>query len=603
MSFHLFKKPVWWISSAILLILALSIGIIIRQNKNFPKRQQNAAQKAWLSKTFQKLDSMHWKNPENNLMLTRQAIKIARKIGDSNAFALAVFNKGRLYQDAEKHDSSLLFLEQALKMANALHDNTLILRIENAIAVYYLNKDDYYKSMTYFTDALKKSEQSGKSIYTGMVLNGLGLVYYSLNDYDNSIKNLEQSCKIAREFREPRIEAAAYINIGCCYMAKKDYSRAMYYNQKALNAFEKLNDSTSINKVIIDIGLIYKVTGKTPLAFSYFERAIQYARRINNDVLLGIALQDQGSLYAQQRNVPLAKKYLHQSLKISSMIGPKSNEMNVLLALSEIAEKEKQWELSHRYYKGYTEIKDSIINGDIQNKIVELKWKYDFQKKEFENKLLQKKYDLEKRQKFFLVVILIFFLVIVLMIGIVINLAHKNLRKSYKLKDIENKHLEEKIKTDEKINMLEKLHYQTEIESKNNELTSASLQLIAKNEFMRKISELVENNSPNASDAPIYVGLKKMLKQNFNQEADWKQFKELFENVHKEFFIKLKQICPGLSENELRLCAYLRVNLQNKEIAKMLNIYPETVITSRYRIRKKLGLDTKANLEDFIRSL
>ena len=77
----------------------------------------------------------------------------------------------------------------------------------------------------------------------------------------------------------------------------------------------------------------------------------------------------------------------------------------------------------------------------------------------------------------------------------------------------------------------------------------------------------------------------------------------MFEKVHQNFFTTLKTSFPELTEHELRLCAYIRINLQNKEIARILNVSPATINTSRYRVRKKLVMDNKMSLEDFLRNL
>ena len=100
-----------------------------------------------------------------------------------------------------------------------------------------------------------------------------------------------------------------------------------------------------------------------------------------------------------------------------------------------------------------------------------------------------------------------------------------------------------------------------------------------------------------------YARLKSVLKEHLNQERDWEYFKRLFEEVHKDFFKIIKQGCPEITESELRLCAYLKINLQNKEIAKLLNVTPDSLKTLRYRIRKKFNLEKDAVLEDYIRQL
>ena len=171
------------------------------------------------------------------------------------------------------------------------------------------------------------------------------------------------------------------------------------------------------------------------------------------------------------------------------------------------------------------------------------------------------------------------------------------------MQEMENSHLQEKIQSDEKINYLEKLRLTSEIEAKNKELTSASLQIVAKNKILSDISKMTDDYySAKSIDRESYNGLQKIVRENLNIDKDWEQFKELFEKVHQDFFTGLKTNFPGLTENELRLCAYLKINLQNKEIAKILNVSPQTVTTSRYRIRKKFRLDNKTVLEDFLRS-
>jgi len=186
----------------------------------------------------------------------------------------------------------------------------------------------------------------------------------------------------------------------------------------------------------------------------------------------------------------------------------------------------------------------------------------------------------------------------------VIRLANKNLKKSDKLKELQIIHLQEKMAADEKINELEKLRLKAEIEAKDKELTTSSLQLITKNEILTHISDIAENYYKNkAVNEECYIKLKSVLKENLDQERNWEHFKRLFEEVHKDFFKKLKITCPEISENEMRLCAYLKINLQNKEIAKILNVTPDSLKTLRCRIRKKLYLEKETILEEYIRSV
>ena len=73
-----------------------------------------------------------------------------------------------------------------------------------------------------------------------------------------------------------------------------------------------------------------------------------------------------------------------------------------------------------------------------------------------------------------------------------------------------------------------------------------------------------------------------------------------FNNADKKFLRKIKTKHPGLTPNDLRLCAYLRLNLSSKEIAPLLNISPRSVEVKRYRLRKKMQLDHDINLTNYI---
>src|SRR5580698_4811844 len=76
-----------------------------------------------------------------------------------------------------------------------------------------------------------------------------------------------------------------------------------------------------------------------------------------------------------------------------------------------------------------------------------------------------------------------------------------------------------------------------------------------------------------------------------------------FDNVHSDFLHILKNAYPNLSAHELKLSAYLRMNLSSKEIAQLENISVRGVEISRYRLRKKLRIPTETNLFDFLIAL
>lgn len=159
--------------------------------------------------------------------------------------------------------------------------------------------------------------------------------------------------------------------------------------------------------------------------------------------------------------------------------------------------------------------------------------------------------------------------------------------REFELKELENKQQLMRFRN-------EKLR--EDIESKNRELGISTMNLIKKNEFLNNIKSELQSID-NERDLKKVI---KIIDRNLNNNDDWNLFQEAFNNADKDFLKKIKEIHPSLTSNDLRLCAYLRLNLSSKEIAPLLNISPRSVEVKRYRLRKKMELPHEASLSDYI---
>ncbi len=135
--------------------------------------------------------------------------------------------------------------------------------------------------------------------------------------------------------------------------------------------------------------------------------------------------------------------------------------------------------------------------------------------------------------------------------------------------------------------------------NKNRELAVSTMSLIKKNEFLTNI----KNELKESRELPKVKSVIRTIDQDISEEDNWKFFKKAFSNADKDFFKKIKSKHPELTSNDLKLCAYLRLNLSSKEIAPLLNISVKSVEIKRYRLRKKMDLDRETNLTDYILSL
>jgi len=142
-----------------------------------------------------------------------------------------------------------------------------------------------------------------------------------------------------------------------------------------------------------------------------------------------------------------------------------------------------------------------------------------------------------------------------------------------------------------------------ELQFKNKELATVTMHLVERGGIMLSIKEellavIKRLNIPSLSYE--FKSVFKMISDTEKSDDDWNRFALYFDQVHNNFLATLKTKFPQLSPTDLKLCAYLRLNLTSKEIAQILNISLKGVEVSRYRLRKKLNLSTEVNLYDFL---
>lgn len=144
---------------------------------------------------------------------------------------------------------------------------------------------------------------------------------------------------------------------------------------------------------------------------------------------------------------------------------------------------------------------------------------------------------------------------------------------------------------------------EAELANKNSELASTSMHLVQRSEMMAKIKEemsRIKKNLDNGNTSDDFKKIFRKLKEEDTISEDWESFAMHFNQMHSDFLTTLKAKYPTLTPNELKLCAYLRMNLSTKKIAQLMNISVRGVEISRYRLRKKLGLIKETNLFDFL---
>ncbi len=144
---------------------------------------------------------------------------------------------------------------------------------------------------------------------------------------------------------------------------------------------------------------------------------------------------------------------------------------------------------------------------------------------------------------------------------------------------------------------------QLQLASKSRELTGSAMNIVSKNELLQKLRTEITDLKDSAGKKFPADQLRKIYRvidEGLTNEQDWNLFENTFNETHENFFKKLKSQHPDLVPNDLKLCAYLRMNMSSKEMASMLNISLRGIEIRRYRLRKKLDIAHDKNLNEFL---
>ena len=198
-----------------------------------------------------------------------------------------------------------------------------------------------------------------------------------------------------------------------------------------------------------------------------------------------------------------------------------------------------------------------------------------------------------------------------LFIGYRTYLKRKNAKYVIRLKLLEKEKRErqkekfelQKLAADNELFLLKEENLNLEIKKKNSELASSTLNNIKKNELLADLINDIKNIDKELVNNSLHYPVKKVIKKINNHlidKEDWLSFQLHFTNSHAQFFENLREKHPDLSSNEIKLSAYLKLNLSSKEIAALMNVANTSVEQSRYRLRKKFNLDKEVNLVKYI---
>ena len=543
----------------------------------------SAPKKSFWKPTNQlEFDSLFFKIEENysgSFNVKREQAIVKRLYNIANRIKKPVFKSRALYFDIRnriylKSDSIDLLLRKQLLLIDKNQYPYDFARAKFIQGDYYSDNGDMATAYKIWQEQLIYFKQINDNVYIANTLSRMGTILAKINENGKALSLLEE----ANHYYE---KANQTINIK---KNKLNISNTLYQLGEKEKADKSLRSLLSDPEVMSDTEFIINVmlslfshSSDISDKEKYAERNYSLAKEFGNKYLIVKAGANYASFLSKQKKYDESLQTLNELSKsliqLNSIDGYRLIYGNKAVVYTE----RKQWDSAYYYTSLYHTYNDSILGAE---KVIEIN---KIEAREAVRQIEQGKKEAELQRK---ITLAILFGVCCFSIAVIsiIYFRKKKIEMQKKLKETENERLE------------------GEVDLKNRELASNTLLSTEKNHILENLSkQLKEMEFRGNIPAKEEKQIQKTIENHLRTANEWEYFKLHFENVHPDFFAKLKHLFPLLSENDLRLCAYIRIGMENKQIAQMLSVQPNTIKTSRYRLRKKLNLTGESSLEDFMR--
>lgn len=503
-------------------------------------------------------------------------LREAKQQGNIEYEIVASINLGLLYHKFNDREQALSYYLTVLDLINKYKKEEFLNAVYNNVGIIYSENKNFIEADNYFRKALWISNKQGKEERVAMNLINIANIKKELNELDSALFYNYKALEILELNHFDDFQATAYNNIGEIQLLKKQFEAA---NSNFINAITlelKNGDLTNFGFFELNLGKSFVLLLQYDSAKTHLENALFYLKKMNNSEALSDCYYYLSKNELQLNNSKLALEFFDQSLA---------------------------W-------------KDTLLFQSKDKWISETKIKYELGKIEKENEFLEEKSILQRRIIYFIIFLSVLFILFLISIWRTRNksLKQKNiiLTKEKELaqvliekNEVQKLKLKEEMENQQKLSEIKQHNIELELEHKNKEVVSKAIHLMNKNEILSSLYDLVKEINI-GSDDPNKKTLEKMshsIKKNLDQDKDWEDFKLHFEKVHQSFIKNLNAKHPELSPTDLRLCAYLLIDLSPKEIANISNISPESVRKRKQRLRDKMGIEASNSLEEYLKSL
>ncbi len=523
-------------------------------------------------------------NPEKGYDLAQQAFSLSKTIDFDPGKAEALFNMATYSSIKQDYIASTNYYLEALQEFEALDDKEWEAKTYLELGIVYQKKYKLNMALDALFKAMNIFEVIDKNKKLADTYNQIGGIYYDQENYDKAFEYFQKSLQIWIKLGDDTGLAASFNNVGEIYRLTGDYYRALEFFNNAISISQKLNLRNYLAVNYDNVGKIYTVLENYDSALVYLNKSLNINQQISNEQGVAAVSISLGNLYYNKNEYPKAIEYYNTGFQIASNKGQLNLIKDASIGMSNVYKDKNQFKDALRYHRLYQKTSDSLFNIKNIEKITQLEMSLIFDHEQ-ELKSI-------KRQKQNYIYFLIGSGVLILLILFILLYGRMRIKTNHATIKKENLQLERR-------------RLQEELDYKNRELTTNVMYMVKKNELINFISDkLIKGQNKFKKENQKQIQ-KLILDLQSNIDTNiWNIFEERFKDVHHDFYTKIDLKFPHLTDNDRKLCAFLKLNMSTKDIAAITHQNPNSIEVARTRLRKKLNIsNTDINLVSFISSI
>ena len=477
---------------------------------------------------------------------------------------------------------------------NVTYPPWILINIGN---VYFHNKN-FEKAYEYFQMArenFQETNEHNKLYGLPTAYDNIGKVFFEKGSRDSALVYFQKSLKIREENKLKGAMIYSYNNL-MTLVPSDNESLAFKYEKIVDSLYKQIifmpNQPDGRINIETNYGIFNYKLGRFYYDLNEFEKSINYL--IKSSEFLSNSFNDKinSELLIAKCQIALNNYNQAESILINNLSYLKNIGVNSPLL------KVKIYNLLDKIYTDLSKqdqlisIKDSIINSSAyisNNKLsksilsLETSLLLDEKQRELNEELVNYYYLV-----FGLVIAIILFVILIVSLRLNINFQKEKNKRLAIQKELIN----------------------TELKNKQLELIGTTSYIEQRNSYLENLRDNLKNKSSagkspdlNNNGSKVNSDLTKQLDQIIGSRNSFESFNNQFSKAFPDFFKNLISLHPNLSSTDLQLCAYIKLNQSNQDIASIKNLSLRTVESQRYRLRKKLKIEKTMDLFNYLTKL